>query len=250
MRPRHLKLVVLAPVMALALAACGSVTKMSQIGETPPMTTIQDPQQQPGYKPVSLPMPQPIVGERRPNSLWQAGSRAFFKDQRAANIGDILTVLVTFDEKAQFDNNTQMARDGHQTMAIPQLYGLQSQIAKILPKAANMANLVDNSGHSSQVATSEVKREEQVNLQVAAEVTQVLPNGNLVLNGRQEIRVNYEIRELQITGVIRPQDISSTNTINYYKLAEARISYGGRGQQTDIQQPRYGQQLLDIVNPF
>lgn len=250
MRPRHLKLVVLAPVMALALAACGSLTKVSQIGETPPMTTIQDPQQQPGYKPVSLPMPQPMVGERRPNSLWQAGSRAFFKDQRASNIGDILTVLVTFDEKAQFDNNTQLARDGHQTMAIPQLYGLQSQIAKILPKAANMANLVDNSGHSSQVATSEVKREEQVNLQVAAEVTQVLPNGNLVLNGRQEIRVNYEIRELQITGVIRPQDISSTNTINYYKLAEARISYGGRGQQTDIQQPRYGQQLLDIVNPF
>jgi flagellar L-ring protein precursor FlgH len=250
MRPRHLKLVVLAPVMALALAACGSVTKMSQIGETPPMTTIQDPQQQPGYKPVSLPMPQPIVGERRPNSLWQAGSRAFFKDQRAANIGDILTVLVTFDEKAQFDNNTQMARDGSTKMTMPQLYGLQQQIAKILPKAADVTNLVDTHGKSSQVATSEVKREEQVNLQVAAEVTQVLPNGNLVLNGRQEIRVNYEIRELQITGVIRPQDISSTNTINYYKLAEARISYGGRGQQTDIQQPRYGQQLLDIVNPF
>jgi flagellar L-ring protein FlgH len=250
MDTRYLKIALLAPVMVLTLAACGSITKLQQIGETPPMTTIQDPQKQPGYRPVSLPMPQPIVGERRPNSLWQAGSRAFFKDQRAASIGDILTVLVTFDEKAQFDNNTQLARNGSTQMAMPELYGFQTQIQKILPHASNMANLVDTSGQSSQVATSEVKREEQVNLQVAAEVTQVLPNGNLVVNGRQEIRVNSEIRELQITGVIRPQDISSTNTINYFKLAEARISYGGRGQQTDIQQPRYGQQLLDIINPF
>ncbi|HKX10122.1 MAG TPA: flagellar basal body L-ring protein FlgH [Stellaceae bacterium] len=250
MRNRPSRILYLAPLMALSLAACGTVTKMQQIGETPPMTTIQDPQQQPGYRPVSLPMPQPITGERRPSSLWQSGSRAFFKDQRASNVGDILTVLVTFDEKAQFDNNTQLQRAGSTNMTIPQLYGLQSQIAKILPKAANVADLVDTSGKSAQNATTEVKREEQLNLSVATEVTQVLPNGNLVINGRQEIRVNYEVRELQIAGVIRPQDISSTNTISYNKLAEARISYGGRGQQTDMQQPRYGQQLLDIVNPF
>jgi flagellar L-ring protein FlgH len=250
MSARLSRIIYLAPLMALSLAACGTITKLQQVGETPPMTTIQDPQQQPGYRPVSLPMPQPIVGEKRPSSLWQSGSRAFFKDQRASNLGDILTVLITFDEKAQFDNNTQLQRAGAQSMAIPQLYGLQNQIAKILPKAADVANLVDTSGKSSQNATTEVKREEQVNLQVAAEVTQVLPNGNLVVNGRQEIRVNYEVRELQIAGVIRPQDISSTNTVNYYKLAEARISYGGRGQQTDMQQPRYGQQFLDIINPF
>jgi len=250
MRARHSRIVYLAPLLALGLAACGTATKLSQIGETPPMTTIQDPQQQPGYRPVSLPMPRPIVDERRPSSLWQAGSRAFFKDQRAANVGDILTVLITFDEKAQFDDNTQLQRAGTNQMAIPQLYGFQTQIQRILPHASNIADLVDTSGKSTQNATTEVKREEQVNLSVAAEVTQVLPNGNLVVNGRQEIRVNYEIRELQIAGVIRPQDISSTNTINYFKLAEARISYGGRGQQTDMQQPRYGQQVLDIINPF
>lgn len=250
MRARHSPIVCLAPLLALGLAACGTATKLSQIGETPPMTTIQDPQQQPGYRPVSLPMPRPIVDERRPSSLWQAGSRAFFKDQRAANIGDILTVLITFDEKAQFDDNTQLQRAGTNQMAMPELYGLQTQIQRILPHASNPADLVDTSGSSTQNATTEVKREEQISLSVAAEVTQVLPNGNLVVNGRQEIRVNYEIRDLQIAGVIRPQDISSTNTINYFKLAEARISYGGRGQQTDMQQPRYGQQVLDIINPF
>ncbi|HTS92960.1 MAG TPA: flagellar basal body L-ring protein FlgH [Stellaceae bacterium] len=238
------------PLLGLTLAACGTTTKLSQIGETPPLTTIQDPARQPGYKPVSLPMPDPIVTERRPSSLWQAGSRAFFKDQRASNVGDILTVLVSFDEKAQFDNNTQLQRAGTVNMAVPQLYGFQQQIQKILPHAANMSDLVDTSGSSNQNATTEVKREEQVNLSVAAEVTQVLPNGNLVVVGRQEIRVNFEVRDLQLTGVIRPQDISSTNTINYFKLAEARISYGGRGQQTDTQQPRYGQQFLDVINPF
>jgi len=229
----------------LALGACGTATKLSQIGETPPMTTIQDATQQPGYQPVSLPMPKPIVTQRQPNSLWQSGSRAFFKDQRATNIGDILTVLVTFDEKGKFDNNTQLQRTDTQSMGIPQLYGLQNRIPGLNP-----TNIVNTNGSSNHQATTEGSREEQVNLSVAAEVTQVLPNGNLVVNGRQEIRLNNEIRELQIAGVIRPQDISSTNTINYFKLAEARISYGGRGQQTDMQQSRWGQQFFDIINPF
>ncbi|HYC15469.1 MAG TPA: flagellar basal body L-ring protein FlgH [Stellaceae bacterium] len=246
----RIRTLVLVPLLSLALGACATATKLSQIGETPPLTTIQDPARQPGYQPVSLPMPQPIVTERRPSSLWQAGSRAFFKDQRASNIGDILTVLVSFDEKAQFDDNTQLQRAGNVQMAVPQLYGFQTQIQRILPHAANMSDLVDASGNSNQNATTEVKREEQINLSVAAEVTQVLPNGNLVVVGRQEIRVNYEVRELQLTGVIRPQDISSVNTINYFKLAEARISYGGRGQQIDTQQPRNGQQFLDVINPF
>ncbi|HUK08671.1 MAG TPA: flagellar basal body L-ring protein FlgH [Stellaceae bacterium] len=234
----------------LALGACNTATSLSQIGAPPPMTTIQDATQQPGYKPVSLPMPQTIVSERRPNSLWQSGSRAFFKDQRATNVGDILTVLVSFDEKGKFDNNTQIQRQDTQTMATPELYGFQQQIPKFLWQSANPANLLNTSGTSNHQATTEGNREEQVQLSVAAEVTQVLPNGNLVITGRQEIRLNNEIRELQIAGVLRPQDISSTNTVNYFKLAEARISYGGRGQQTDAQQARWGQQLLDIIDPF
>ena len=235
---------------AAALAGCNAATRISQIGETPPLTTIQDPHQQPGYRPVSLPMPAPIVGERRPNSLWQSGSRAFFKDQRAAQVGDILTVVVQFDEKAQFNNETQRTRTSADTESVTGLFGFQQQIPKILWKGADPANLVNTAGTSNHDGKAIMNREEQVNLQVAALVTQVLPNGNLVVQGRQELRVNFEVREMQITGVIRPQDISSTNTVLYTKLAEARISYGGRGQLTDIQQPRYGQQLLDIVAPF
>jgi flagellar L-ring protein FlgH len=233
---------------AAALAGCNAATRLSQIGETPPLTTIQDPHQQPGYRPVSLPMPTPIVGERRPNSLWQSGSRAFFKDQRAAQVGDVLTVVVQFDEKAQFNNETQRQRTSSDTEAATGLFGLEKAIPKF--SGANPASLLNTSGTSNHDGKALLNREEQVNLQVAALVTQVLPNGNLVVQGRQELRVNFEVRELQITGVIRQQDISSTNTVSYTKLAEARISYGGRGQLTDIQQPRYGQQLLDIIAPF
>jgi flagellar L-ring protein FlgH len=233
---------------AAAPAGCNAATRLSQIGETPPLTTIQDPHQQPGYRPVSLPMPAPIVGERRPNSLWQSGSRAFFKDQRAAQVGDVLTVVVQFDEKAQFNNETQRQRTSSDTEAATGLFGLEKAIPKF--SGANPASLLNTSGTSNHDGKALLNREEQVNLQVAALVTQVLPNGNLVVQGRQELRVNFEVRELQITGVIRQQDISSTNTVSYTKLAEARISYGGRGQLTDIQQPRYGQQLLDIIAPF
>ena len=232
------------------LGGCNAATRLSQIGAQPPLTTIQDPNTQPGFRPVSLPMPRPIVAEHRPNSLWQAGSRAFFKDQRASQPGDILTIAVNFDDKAQFDNNTQGQRTTSEQDAMPNLFGLESQIQKILPHAANPASLVNVSGATNNQAVAEIKRQEQVNFNVAALVTQVLPNGDMVVVGHQEFRVNYEVRDLQITGVVRPQDISSTNTVSLDKLAEARISYGGRGQITNIQQPRYGEQLLDILSPF
>lgn len=239
----RLRLVVV--LAAGSLAGCSAATRVSQIGEMPPLTTIQDPHQQPGYKPVSLPMPTPMVGERRPNSLWQAGSRAFFKDQRAANVGDILTVVINFDEKAIFDNETQRQRTSSENEQINNFFGLQANAPKSIGN--NPINVAGASNHDGKAT---MDREEQVNLQVAALVMQVLPNGNLVVQGHQEFRVNYEVRELQLMGVIRPQDISAINTVDYSKLAEARISYGGRGQLMDIQQPRYGQQFLDILQPF
>jgi flagellar L-ring protein FlgH len=246
---------------AVALSGCSAFTRLSQIGEAPPLTTIQDPKTQPGYQPVSLPMPTPIVSERQPNSLWKAGSRAFFKDQRAANVGDILTILVSFDDKAQFNNETQVQRTTNEQDTMPNAMGFESQIQKILPKAAlpgiggstgtgTTGQLINVTGATNNDGKAEINREEQVTLEVAALVMQVLPNGNLVIQGHQELRVNNEVRDLQVAGVLRPADISSINTVALDKLAEARVSYGGRGQLTNDQQPRYGEQLLDVVAPF
>ena len=247
---RPMKQAALSAVAVLLLAGCNAFTRMSEIGEAPPLTTIQDPKTQPGYQPVSLPMPAPIVGEREPNSLWKAGSRAFFKDQRAAQVGDILTVLVSFDDKAQLNNETQTQRTTAEQDSIPHVMGFENQIQKILPSGASPTNFVNVTGNTNNDGKALINREEKITLEVAALVTQVLPNGNLVVQGHQEIRVNYEVRDLQVTGVLRPQDISSTNDVTLDKLAEARVSYGGRGQLTNDQQPRYGQQLLDIVAPF
>jgi flagellar L-ring protein precursor FlgH len=252
MHDRHTRALRLASVIALALAlgGCDALTRISQIGAPPPLTTIKNPKTEPGYQPVSMPMPQPILSQRRPNSLWQAGSRAFFKDQRASSVGDILTVDISFDDKAQFNNETQTQRTTAEQDGITNLFGLEQQIPKFLPHAANPASLVNVNGTTNNDGKAEINREEQVTLEVAAMVMQVLPNGNLVVQGSQQIRVNNEVRDLEITGILRPQDITAVNTTTLDKLAEARVSYGGRGALTNDQQPRYGEQLLDVVSPF
>lgn len=244
------RLVVLA-LATTALSACSGWNRLSQVGEAPPLTSIQNPTEVPGYRPVSLPMPAAAVdATRQPNSLWRAGSRAFFKDQRAGQIGDVLTVTISISDKATLNNTTTRGRTTKENQSLPNVFGFEKQLQKLLPNGADPSSLVniDNSNNNS--GTGKIARDETVNLKVAAVVTQVMPNGNLVIAGHQEVRVNYEARDLQITGVIRREDIDSTNTISHEKIAEARIAYGGRGQISDVQQPRYGTQVLDIVSPF
>ena len=183
------------------------------------------------------------------NALWRSGSRAFFKDQRAAQVGDIVTVLVNITDAADLKNNTAATRSGNESMGLPNLFGLEATIPKMLA-GANPSSLVSASSGNANTATAELQRNETVTLRLAGVITQVLPNGNLVVSARQEVRVNDELRDLQVSGVIRPQDIASDNTVQHDRMAEARISYGGRGEITDVQHPRWGQQVLDAILPF
>ena len=212
------------------------------------MTVSQDPTRVADYRPLTMPMPAPEPPPTDDASLWRMGSRAFFKDQRAANVGDILTVLVNITDAADVENGTNTTRTGTENLSVPNFFGLGSKV-KLLAQATG-ASLVDTSSTNGNVATGVIKRNETVTLRLAGTITQVLPNANLVVAARQEVRVNSELRILQVTGVVRPQDIASDNTVTHDRLAEARISYGGAGQLTDLQQPRYGQQLMDILLPF
>ncbi len=236
--------------LAIALSGCNALSRLSNVGVEPPLTTIQNPVLAPEYRPVSMPMPAPKPVERNANSLWRTGARAFFKDQRAADVGDILTVVVDLNDQATIENETTRARTSNEDATMPRLFGYEAAIDAILPEAVDPTNLLDLNAQSNSTGTGEISRKEEIELKVAAVISQVLPNGNLVIHGRQEFRINFEARELQIAGIIRPEDISSTNSIVYEKIAEARISYGGRGQISDLQQPRYGQQVLDIIFPF
>jgi flagellar L-ring protein precursor FlgH len=223
-------------------SGCSSIDRLSQIGEQPKLTAIENPTSQPGYKPVQMPMPKPEVASYNANSLWRNGSRAFFRDQRAARVGDLLTVTVNIT------NETQRSRTSKEDSGIADFAGsklLTGNAAKVLP-----GRLLTTDSAASTDGKGSVQRQEALQTNVAAVVTQVLPNGNLVVEGKQEIRVNFEIRELIVAGVVRPEDIQSDNTIDSSKIAQARIAYGGRGQITDVQQPRYGQQVMDVLLPF
>jgi len=237
-------------VAASLLPGCNAATRLSEIGRGPQFSEIRNPTENPNWRPVSMPMPAPREPAVHANSLWRPGARAFFRDQRAAQVGDILTVLVQIRDEAQLQNRSTRARDNAENLGVPALLGLQSSINRILPNDVNPANLVQANSNSNSAGEGQIQRTETVTLRVAATVTQILPNGNFVVLGRQEVRVNNELRELGINGVLRPQDIQSDNTVLHDRLAEARIAYLGRGTISDVQQPRYGQQLLDIILPF
>ncbi len=184
-----------------------------------------------------MPMPQPEYVSFAPNSLWRQGSRAFFKDQRARQVGDLVTVKVRVTDRAELQNQTSRSRRAADGMGVPNFFGAEgTQLSRILPGAEADALVKTESNTSTQGAGS-VRRSEQLTTNVATVVNQVLPNGNLVIEGKQEIRINFEIRELIVAGVVRPEDIESDNTIDSTKIAQARIAYGGRGQITDVQQP-------------
>ncbi len=233
----------------LPLAGCGTLSTLSEVGRPPAMTPSSDPTLAADYRPLSMPMPHPQSAPAQANSLWRSGSRAFFKDQRAAQVGDIVTVVVNITDAADVENGTSATRTGSEALGVPNLFGLEGSIPHILAKATASSLLSTNSSNAN-TGTGKIKRNETVALRLAGVVTQVLPNGNLVVQARQEVRVNSELRDLAVSGVVRPQDIASDNTVLHDRMAEARISYGGRGQLTGVQTPRWGQQVIDAVLPF
>ena len=237
--------------LALALGACNTLDRLGSIGATPELSGIRNPAET--RPPVTMPMPTAIPVERQANSLWRPGARAFFKDQRANQIGDILTVTINIADTAALTNTSTRTRANSESAAAPSLLGYGQRLFNRLPGAqtpVDPASLIDLNSASNSTGGGTVNRAETIALRVAATVTQILPNGNLVIQGSQEMRVNYEARVLQIAGVIRREDIRSDNQVPYDRIAEARVAYGGRGQITDVNQPRWGQQIYDALFPF
>lgn len=243
--------IALALTTALSLSACaGIMDRMSYLNKPPALSDIKNPVAQKGYTPVTMPMPQQLATNPNPNALWQPGRQTFFKDQRANKVGDLLTVLITIADQADMENKTQRTRDATENVGMPNFMGLETLFHKVLPHTVDPTNLISTNSASTSTGDGQIQRHETISLKLSGTITQVLPNGNFVLVGSQEVRVNADLRQLTLTGVIRPEDILNNNSISYEKIADARISYGGKGETSDIQIPRYGEQFFDAVSPF
>jgi flagellar L-ring protein precursor FlgH len=234
--------------MTSLLGACSMADRLASVGEAPKLTAIANPTAQPGYRPVNMPMPQVQPVSYQPNSLFRTNAKGFFKDQRAHRVGDILTVLVTISDKAQIANKSARSRASTNANEVSGVLG--SLFGSFAPPEVGTSATLGTDSSVSDSGNGSVNRSETLETSVAAVVTQVLPNGNLVIEGHQEVRVNFEVRDLVVAGIVRPEDVGNANTIPSSKIAEARIAYGGRGQITDVQQPRYGAQVLDAIMPF
>ena len=238
----------LALVLMLAIGA--SCSKLEQVGRVPPLSPIQGTDEH--YAMMTPALPQTVVRHRPADtaSLWDAGRQSLLGDRRAMQRGDILTVVIEIDEKAEISNSTARNRKGSEKAGLPNLLGIPQRINESLPSGATLDTAFESNSTSTFSGDGSVRRKEKLTLRVAATVVDVLQNGVLSIQGSQEVRVNFEVRELLITGYVRPEDISRQNQITYDKIASARISYGGRGQISDVQQPRYGQQAANIILPF
>lgn len=242
-------------VFSTAVAGCAKINEQRD----PKLSSlVLDSSTMPEAEKVRVPMPdpEPYQPPKRADraSLWAHGSTGFFGDHRAARVGDILTVVINIDDEASLSNASNRSRSSGTNMGAPTFLGYESKLDKVLPAIKPddlpQGDLIDLSSTDSFRGNGTIKRGEEINLKVAAMIVQKLANGNLVIAGRQEVRVNAELRELRVAGIIRPVDIDMSNTISYEKIAEARIAYGGKGQLSKVQQPRYGADALDVILPY
>jgi flagellar L-ring protein FlgH len=236
------------------LSACNdTINKLKRVGKAPEFNTIEIPTVEEDEEEIErreARLKAQRSHMRKTNSLWQPGATTFFRDSRAWKVGDIIRVVVEIKDSASLNNSTKHNRSGNDSLGIPNLFGKEKALKANLPTAANLGSLVSTSSTRNHTGAGDISRKEDIRTEIAATVTKVLPNGNLIVQGNQEVRVNYELREVKIAGIIRPKDITSNNTINTNQMAEARISYGGRGVVSDVQQPRIGSQVIDIISPF
>jgi flagellar L-ring protein precursor FlgH len=239
-------------IAAAPLAACGSAHEaLYGPGKMSPMnypSALMPTSQQ--ALPIAAAAREPLPQPASANSLWRAGAREFLGDQRASRVGDILTVLIQIDDSAKTSNATNATKTSTNSVGVPNFLGLESTLGKILPKAFVPKTAIATNTSLAASGTGGVTRQEQIQLTIAAVVTEVLPNGNMVIQGRQEVETNNETRVLTVAGIVRPEDITAANTIMHTQIAEARIAYGGKGDISAVQKTAGGTALMQRFAPF
>jgi flagellar L-ring protein precursor FlgH len=235
-----------------AMAAPGVAYTAARRSLAPPqLQPVATPAQLTGGQQQSMPHPEPAMYEpAQPNSLWRTGSRSFFNDRPASSIGDNITVEIEIDDSAALSNSSNRQRSATTSAGVGNFFGLETAVGQVFNSAFDPSNMISADADSSHNGAGAINRQEKIELTVAAVIVDRLPNGNLVLAGRQEVRINGELRELTVSGIIRPEDVTANNRVNHTQIAEARISYGGRGQISAVQRPSWGQRIGDAISPW
>lgn len=241
-------------ISIFALTSCSdTVERLKRVGKSPEFANLEVPSMEEDDDELDRWQEreqEQHAHQRKTNSLWEPGATKFFRDSRAWRVGDIIKVVVVIKDQASLDNSTKQNRAGSDSLGLPKIFGKEKAIASTLGNNVDVGNLVSTKTNRAHTGGGTISRKEDISTEIAAVVSKVLPNGNLIIQGHQEVRVNYELREIKIAGIIRPKDIASDNSIQTNQIAEARISYGGRGVVSDVQQPRVGSQVIDIISPF
>jgi flagellar L-ring protein precursor FlgH len=238
-------------IVLAALLPLGACSTVAEAVSGPQLSQIGYPSQlMPQNQNVLVSSREPLPTPASANSLWRQGARAFFIDQRAARVGDILTVQIDIDDSAKTTNSTDSSRTSSSQGGLNNFLGLETSIGRFMPSGFDPKNIINAGSTTSNAGSGSVNRQEKISLTIAAVVSAVLPNGNLVIQGTQEVRTNAELRQLTVSGIVRPEDISSANTIRHTQIAEARISYGGRGDISRVQKTPAGQALAEKFSPF
>ncbi len=236
------------PLLIILLTSCSdSIERLQRIDKAPDLSTINL------YIPPSDKSDTKWRKEYHvsyTNSFWYSNSSQFFKDNRPWSVGDLIRIIISIDDSADLTNKTSTKKDGNRSMGIKNFFGLENFIDSSSKGKIKSDALVNGKSSKNHTGDGSISRSEDISTEVAATVVKVLPNGGLLIKGHQEIRVNYELRQIKISGIIRASDISSSNSINFNQIAEARVSYGGKGVINDVQQPSLGNRIIDILSPF
>lgn len=235
----------------MLISSCSdTVDRLKRVGRAPELAKLEIPETEEDQVDQEQVAAMYENRKRRTNSLWRPGSTTFFRDNRAWRVGDIVKVVVKISDSAQLDNSSKQGRTGSDSVGVPALFGKEKAVSTFLSSKGDSSSLLSTKTNHAHTGSGNISRKEAIQTVIAAVVTQIMNNGNLVIHGKQEVRVNHELREVKVTGLIRPRDISADNSVSSDQIAEARISYGGRGVVSDMQQPRVGSQVVDILSPF
>ncbi len=220
------------PILVIPVFMAGCQTEQTATtGGNPPLSVVG---QGLNVKRAALPQAFAEPDIHAPHSLWSQKNQGLFQDMRARNVGDIVTIAIDINDMAQFDNTSGRSKQANAKGSLGFDLGWGG-FGMPAGKSGNASADLSASGSADAKGTGSIDRSEKLHLSIAAVVTEVLPEGNLLISGSQEVRVNHEVRVLTIAGIVRPYDIADNNMISYDKIAEARISYGGRGKISEMQ---------------